>query len=230
MYFDPIYMILTVVTMGVSHFVSNMLQKRFSEFSQVPLPYSGAEIAQKMLRDYNVAEVNVTAVGGQLTDHYNPANKSVNLSEVVYGANNVAAAAVAAHECGHAVQHKTSYPFLQLRSRIVPLVQISSNFMQWVLLAGIIMAASGNTTVLLVGIAMFALTTLFSIITLPVEFNASARALKWMEQSGITQGESHEKAKKALFWAAMTYTVAALGSIGQLLYYVSMYMNSNRNS
>lgn len=230
MHFDPKYMILTFVTMAVSRFVSSMLQKRFREFSQVPLPYSGAEIAQKMLRDYDVGEVNVTAVGGQLTDHYNPANKSVNLSEVVYGANNVAAAAVAAHECGHAVQHKTSYPFLKMRSRIVPLVQVSSKFMQWVLLAGIFMAASGNTTVLLIGIVMFALTTLFSVVTLPVEFNASARALKWMEKSGITEGESHKKAKKALFWAAMTYTVAALGSIGQLLYYVSMYMNSNRNS
>ncbi len=222
------YLILTLATMAASRFVSMMLQKRFAEFSQVPLPMNGAQVAQQMLDDNDVGAVQVTAVGGQLTDHYNPGNKTVNLSEVVYSQNNVAAAAVAAHECGHAIQDKVSYPFLRMRSGLVPLVQMSSSVMQWVLLAGLVMAATGSTTVLLIGIVMFAMTTLFSVITLPVEFNASARALKWMEAAGIARGEYHDKAKKALFWAAMTYTVAAIGSIGQLLYYVMHFMNAQR--
>ena len=226
--YDIKYIILTLVTMAASRFVSMMLQKRFAEFSQVRLPMSGAQVAQRMLDDNGVGAVKVTAVGGQLTDHYNPANKTVNLSDVVFSQNNVAAAAVAAHECGHAVQDKVSYPFLRMRSGLVPIVQLSSSVMQWVLLAGLFMAATGSTTVLLIGIIMFAMTTLFSVITLPVEFNASARALKWMEDAGIARGEYHDKAKKALFWAAMTYTVAAIGSIGQLLYFVMHYMNAQR--
>ena len=163
-----------------------------------------------------------------MTDHYNPANKTVNLSEVVFTQNNVAAAAVAAHECGHAIQHANAYPFLKFRSAIVPLVNVSNSVNQWILMAGLGMAAYGNTMILLVGIILFAVTTLFSVITLPVEFNASSRALQWMESSGITRGENHRKAKKALFWAAMTYTVGALASIGQLFYFVSLYLRSQR--
>ncbi len=228
MYFDPVYTIITVATMGASRLASMMLQKRFTEFSQVPLPVSGRDVAHKMLNEAGLTDVKVTAVGGQLTDHYNPVNKTVNLSEVVFSQNNVAAAAVAAHECGHAIQHANSYPFLKFRSAIVPLVKMSGSVNQWILMAGLAMAAYGNTMVLLVGIVLFAVTTLFSIITLPVEFNASSRALQWMESSGVTQGEDHGKAKKALFWAAMTYTVGALASIGQLLYFVSLYLKSQR--
>ncbi len=227
MYFDPFYTIITVASMAASHFVSTMLQKRFAEFSQVPLPYSGREVAHRMLADMGVPEVEITAARGQLTDHYNPADKTVNLSEVVYGANNVAAAAVAAHECGHAIQHKRSYPFLKLRSRIVPLVQLSNRVNQFLLMIGLAMAATQmGATVLLIGIALFAITTLFAIVTLPVEFDASKRALQWMEASGLTQGENHAKAKKALFWAAMTYTVGALSQIGQLIYFISIYLRS----
>ena len=226
MYLDPVYTIITLATMGASRFASTMLQKRFSEFSQVALPLSGRDVAQKMLNEAGLADVKVTSVGGQLTDHYNPMNKTVNLSEVVFSQNNVAAAAVAAHECGHAIQHANAYPFLKFRSAIVPLVKMSSSVNQWILMAGLAMAAYGNTMLLLVGIILFAITTMFSIITLPVEFNASSRALQWMESSGITQGENHSKAKKALFWAAMTYTVGALASVGQLLYFISLYLKS----
>ncbi|MFT5192715.1 MAG: Zn-dependent membrane protease YugP [Verrucomicrobiales bacterium] len=224
-----IYYLITFAAIGISRFVGMMLQKRFAEFSQLSIPMTGQEVALKMLNENGLSEVKVTAVRGQLTDHYNPANKTVNLSEVVFGANNVAAAAVAAHECGHAVQHAKSYPFLKMRSIIVPFVNVSNKFNQYLLMAGMIMAASNlGPWLLLAGIALFAVTTVFSVITLPVEFNASSRALKWMEASGVTEGEYHGKAKKALFWAAMTYTVAALSSIGQLLYFISLYLKSQR--
>ena len=227
MYFDPVYTILTLAAMGISRFVGMMLQKRFAEFSQLRIPMTGQEVAQRMLIENGIKDVKVTAVRGQLTDHYNPADKTVNLSEAVFSANNVAAAAVAAHECGHAVQHAKSYPFLKLRSNIVPLVNFSNRFNQMLLMAGLLMAASGvGAWLLLAGIALFAVTTFFSVVTLPVEFDASSRALKWMEASGVTGGEYHDKAKKALFWAAMTYTVAALSSIGQLLYFISIYLRS----
>jgi len=228
MYFDPVYTIITLATMGASRLASTRLQKRFAEFSRVPLPVSGRDVAHQMLNEAGLTDVKVTAVGGQLTDHYNPANKTVNLSEVVFTQNNVAAAAVAAHECGHAIQHANAYPFLKFRSAIVPLVKVSNSVNQWILMAGLGMAAYGKTMILLVGIILFAVTTLFSVITLPVEFNASSRALQWMESSGITRGENHKKAKKALFWAAMTYTVGALASIGQLFYFVSLYLRSQR--
>lgn len=223
---DPLYTLITLATMALSWFASHMLQRRFREFSELPLPVSGREVAEHMLSDFGLSYVNVVSTPGQLTDHYNPANKTVNLSEVVFHANNVAAAAVAAHECGHAVQHKVSYPFLKFRSFLVPVVNLSNQVLQWVLMIGLMLAATGKPTVLLIGVILFGLTTLFAIITLPVEFNASARALKWLESSGITQGAYHDKARSALFWAAMTYTIGALASIGQLLYFIMKYMQA----
>ena len=213
--------------MLLSHFAGSMLRRRFAEYSQVPMPLSGREIAMRMLAQNGISDVQVISVNGQLTDHYNPAAKTVNLSDPVFNARSVAAAAVAAHECGHAVQHAQSYPMLALRSTLVPVVQLGSNLAPWLLMAGLAMLASGaGSMILLAGIVLFASTTVFALVTLPVEFDASRRALVWLEQSGVAQGMSHDMAKNALFWAAMTYTVAALASIGQLLYYVMMFMNS----
>jgi hypothetical protein len=213
--------------MLLSHLVGAQLRRRFAQYSEVPLPLSGSDIARRMLAQHGIRDVQVISVPGQLTDHYNPANRTVNLSEPVFRAHSVAAAAVAAHECGHAVQHATAYPMLQLRSSLVPVVQLGSNLAPWILMAGLGMAgAGGNLTILLVGIILFAATTLFALITLPVEFDASRRALVWLEQSGVATGLSHQQAKNALFWAAMTYTVAALASIGQLLYYIMLFLNA----
>ena len=214
--------------MLISRWVGSTLQKRFQEYSQRPIALSGAEIAAKMLRDEGINDVEIISTPGQLTDHYNPLKKTVNLSEVVYHQRNVAAAAVAAHECGHAVQHARAYGALKLRSALVPVVNISSKFMMWVLMAGLFMASSGNTTVLLIGVIMFATTTLFSFITLPVEFDASRRALVWLDQSHAMGELDHDKAKNALFWAAMTYTVAAIASLGQLLYFVMRLLAARR--
>lgn len=222
------YIIITVGTMLVSRWVGSMLQKRFTEYSQSPIRMSGAQVAEKMLRDNGIADVKIVSTPGQLTDHYNPLTKTVNLSDVVFHQTNVAAAAVAAHECGHAVQHARAYGALKLRSALVPVVNLSSKFMNWILLAGLFLAASGNTTVLLFGVILFATTTLFSVITLPVEFDASRRALAWLDESQSLEGLDHDKAKNALFWAAMTYTVAAIASIGQLLYYVMRLMDARR--
>ncbi len=222
------YIIITVVTMLVSRWVGSMLQRRFNEYSQRPIGMTGAQVARKMLSDSGINDVQVISTQGQLTDHYNPLKKTVNLSEVVFHESNVAAAAVAAHECGHAVQHAKSYGALKLRSALVPVVNLSSKFMNWVLLAGLFLASSGNTTVLFVGVLLFATTTLFSVITLPVEFDASRRALAWLDNSGSLQNLDHDKAKNALFWAAMTYTVAAIASIGQLLYYIMRLMDARR--
>jgi hypothetical protein len=220
-------MIIIGGAMLLSHFAGSMLRRRFAEYSQVPLPLSGREIAMRMLAQHGIRDVQVISVNGQLTDHYNPADRTVNLSEPVFHAHSVAAAAVAAHECGHAVQHATAYPMLALRSGLVPIVQLGSNIAPWLLMAGLAMMASGaGATILLAGIVLFASTTLFALVTLPVEFDASRRALVWLEQSGAVQGVSHDMAKNALFWAAMTYTVAALASIGQLLYYIMMYRNA----
>jgi uncharacterized protein len=223
-----VYIIITVGTMLVSRWVGSMLQRRFTEHSMRSIPFSGAEIAEKMLRDSGISDVRVISTPGQLTDHYNPLTKTVNLSEVVFRERNVAAAAVAAHECGHAVQHARAYGALKMRSALVPIVSISSKFMNWVLLAGLFLAASGDTTVLFIGVLLFATTTLFSVVTLPVEFDASRRALAWLDYSGSLAGLDHDKAKNALFWAAMTYTVAAVASIGQLLYYVMRLMAARR--
>ena len=212
--------------MLVSWMVSYRLKSKFRKYSQTPLRanLTGAQVAEMMLRDYGINDVKVVSVGGQLTDHYNPATKTVNLSEVVYGARNAAATAVAAHECGHAVQHATAYSWLTMRSKLVPVVSVSSRWMQWILLAGIIFI---NTfpQLLLVGILMFATTTLFSFITLPVEYDASKRALAWIDQKGIVTSQEHEAAKDALKWAARTYVVAAIGSLATLLYYLSIFMN-----
>jgi len=225
---DPIYLFITLGAMLASQFAGTMLKRKFNEYAQVPLRsgLSGKEVAEKMLRDNGIYDVQVISVGGQLTDHYNPQNKTVNLSEVVYTERNISAAAVAAHECGHAIQHATQYHYLTMRSQLVPLVSMSSNVVQYVLMGGLAMAASGSTTLLLIGILMFSLTTLFSFVTLPVEFDASHRALVWLEQSGISSREEYPKAKDALKWAAMTYVVAALASLGQLLYYVSFFLNA----
>jgi hypothetical protein len=185
---------------------------------------SGREIAEKMLADNGIYDVKVISVEGQLTDHYNPADKTVNLSEGVYNQRNAAAAAVAAHECGHAVQHATAYSWLTMRSQLVPIVNVASTYMQWILIAGILMVRS-FPQLLLVGIVIFAATTVFSIITLPVEYDASNRALAWLENKNMLTREEHDGAKDALKWAARTYVVAAIGSIATLLYYISIYNN-----
>ena len=214
--------------MAASSLVGWMLQRRFKEYSQIPINLTGKEIAEKMLRDNGIHDLQVISVPGALTDHYHPANKTVNLSDWVYGQANVAAAAVAAHECGHALQHARAYMWLTMRSQLVPIVSITSKLNQFILIAGILLfAAKGIPYVLMIGVLFFALTTLFAFITLPVEFDASNRALAWLDDSrGIMDKEGHEKAKNALWWAAMTYVVAALGSLAQLLYYVSLLMRN----
>ena len=211
--------------MLLSWLVAQRLRSKFRKYSQVPVAsgLSGKEIAEKMLRDNGIFDVKVISTQGQLTDHYNPANKTVNLSEGVYDGRNVAAAAVAAHECGHAVQHAKAYSFLQMRSALVPVVSIASRWVQWILLAGILLVQT-FPAVLLVGIILFALTTLFSFITLPVEIDASKRALLWLNTSGITNVQNHDKAEDALRWAAYTYVIAALGSLATLLYYIMIFM------
>lgn len=225
---DPIYMLLTGGAMLASWLVGATLQRRFREYSQMPIRMTGAQVAEKMLHDNGIRDVRVISTPGQLTDHYNPLQKTVNLSEVVYHQANVAAAAVAAHECGHAVQHATAYAALKMRSALVPVVNIASRFVQYLLLIGLVLASSGSTTVLWIGVILFASTTLFSIVTLPVEFDASRRALVWLDQSRIMGNLEHDRAKNALFWAAMTYTVAAIASIGQLIYYVMRLMAARR--
>ncbi|MEZ4755475.1 MAG: zinc metallopeptidase [Flavobacteriales bacterium] len=212
--------------MLVSWLVGQQLKSRFEKYSRTPLQngMSGREVAEQMLRDHGITNVKVISVPGQLTDHYNPANRTVNLSEPVYHARNAASAAVAAHEVGHAVQHATAYKWLEMRSKLVPAVSVASQWVQWVLLGGILLI---NTfpQLLLLGIILFATTTLFSIITLPVEYDASNRALAWMTNRGIVTSSEHAMSADALKWAARTYVVAAIGSIGTLLYYVMVYMN-----
>ncbi len=218
--------LLMAIIMGLSFLVQSRLKGKFEKYSQIALRngLSGKEIAEKMLYDNDIRDVKVVSVPGFLSDHYNPADKTVNLSPEVYDGRSCAAAAVAAHECGHAVQHATMYSFLQLRSKLVPVVQFSSNIMQWVLLAGVLLITI-FPYLLLAGICMFALTTLFSFVTLPVEFDASARALAWLERTNTLQSDEHDNAKDALKWAAMTYVVAAVGSLVTLLYYIMMFMN-----
>ena len=209
------------------------LKSKFKEYSLVPTSsnMSGKEIAEKMLRDNGIYDVQVSSVDGALSDHYNPTNKTINLSAEVYNGRTVAAAAVSAHECGHAVQHATAYSMLMLRSKIVPAVQISSNLSQWIIIAGLgfMGFGGGNPTILLIGIILFAVTTLFSIITLPVEFDASARALSWLQTANITTPAEKEKAKDALKWAALTYVVAALASIAMLVQYILIYQGRSRD-
>ena len=219
----------SVIFMLIGMGVQYRLKSKFKEYSEVLTSsgMTGAEVAKKMLNDNGIFDVQITDVEGQLTDHYNPANKTVNLSQGVYESRTVAAAAIAAHECGHAVQHATAYSMLQLRSKIVPAVQISSNLSQWIILAGIgfMGFGNGNPTILLIGIILFAVTTLFTIITLPVEFDASRRALVWLESANITTRTEHDQAKDALKWAAMTYVVAALASLATLVQYIMIYNN-----
>lgn len=217
--------------MILSWIVSKTLQSRVEKYSKERLSsgLTGKEIAEKMLHDNGIYDVQVVSTSGMLTDHYNPATKTVNLSEGVYSSNSVAAAAVAAHECGHAVQHATAYSWLSLRSSMVPIVQFGSNFSQWILLAGLLLisVSSIGKYILIIGIALFALTTLFAFITLPVEYNASSRALEWLDATGITYGEEHDHAADALKWAARTYVVAALSSLATLLYYIAMVARRN---
>lgn len=232
------YYLIIGISMLISWLVSSRLKSKFEYYSNLHLSngMSGKEVAEKMLRDNNIHDVQVISVPGQLTDHYNPADKTVNLSEGVYMQRNAAAAAVAAHECGHAVQHAVGYSMLQLRSKLVPVVNISSNLMQFVIIAGIgVMYATrsienpnGNTLVLLIGVIMFALTTLFAFITLPVEYDASNRAMKWLKDTGTVTAEEFVGVQDSLKWAARTYLVAAIGSLAQLLYWASLLMGSRR--
>ena len=215
--------IIMLISMVLSLLVQQMLQSRFTKYSQVPTAngMTGAEVAEKMLRDHGIYDVKVVPTRGTLTDHFNPATKTVALSESVYGSRSVAAAAVAAHECGHAVQHATGYAFIQLRSALVPVVSFASNIVQWVLLAGVLFI-NVFPNLIWIGIGLFAMTTLFSFITLPVEINASARAIAWLEDAGITDYHTQPMAVDALKWAAYTYVVAALGSLATLLYYIGL--------
>ncbi|VBB46404.1 putative membrane protease YugP [uncultured Paludibacter sp.] len=215
----------------ISWIVQSSLQSKFKKYSQIPTNkgMTGKQVAEKMLRDNGIYDVQVISTSGQLTDHYNPENKTINLSEPVYATNSVAAAAVAAHETGHAVQHATAYAPLQMRSKLVPVVSIASKWLQWVLLAGIILLQT-FPQLLLIGIILFATTTIFSIITLPVEINASQRALVWLETSGITSYDTQNEAKDALKSAAYTYIVAALGSMATLFYYIMIFMGGRRNN
>ncbi len=219
-----IYLI-TLVFAGIGMFLQWRLKSKFQQYSEIGLAngLSGQEIADKMLRDNGIYDVRIISVEGQLTDHYNPADKTVNLSPDVYYGRSASAAAVAAHECGHAVQHAKAYSMLQFRSAMVPVLSIASNFMPMALMIGVMLLYStGNKLVLTIGVAMFALATLFSFITLPVEFDASRRALAWMSQRNVVTQREHEMAKDALWWAAMTYVAAALGMLAQLLYYMSL--------
>ena len=224
------YLILAGAIMLFSWLVSSRLKSKFELYSKLQLQngMSGREIAEKMLADNGIRDVRVISTPGQLTDHYNPSDKTVNLSEAVYNHRNAAAAAVAAHECGHAIQHSIGYEWLSLRSTLVPIVSVASNYVQWILLAGILMIRT-FPQLLLVGIVIFAATTLFTIITLPVEYDASNRALAWLENKRMLTQQEQAGAKDALKWAARTYVVAAIGSIATLLYYISIYSGSRRN-
>lgn len=226
------YYILIGLFMLISMGVSSQLKRKFAKYSKTFLAngMSGKEIAEKMLADNGIHDVRVISTPGQLTDHYNPIDKTVNLSEVVYHERNAAAAAVAAHECGHAVQHAVGYSMLQFRSKMVPMVNIASNLNQWILMLGVVVAASsGNTTLLWIGIALFAVTTLFAFVTLPVEYDASNRALAWLKNKNIVLPNEYEGAKDSLKWAARTYVVAAIGSLAQLIYFVMMALGGRNN-
>lgn len=229
MMMDMKYMIICFGGMIASMLVGQVLKARFKKFSKMEISLSGAEIAQKMLQDAGINDVQIISTPGQLTDHYNPANKTVNLSDVVYSQRNVAAAAVAAHEVGHAIQHATAYSWLQMRSKMVPLLGFGSGMAPWIIMIGLGLMYAGSalgTTAALIGIVLFGLTTLFSFITLPVEFDASNRALRWIQTSGVMGTLERSKAKSALNAAAMTYVVAALASLSQLLYFVMRFMNA----
>ena len=220
--------ILMIVIMILSYVIQYMLQRRFDKYEEVPVGMSGAEVASRMLAAHGIRDVNIVSIPGKLTDHYDPTTRTVNLSEKVYYGRSVAAAAVAAHECGHVVQHATGYAFLKMRSALVPVVSFSSNIVSWVLLAGVLLI-NVMPSLLWIGIALFALTTLFSFITLPVEINASSRAVSWLEGAGIVNYETKPMAVDALRWAAYTYVIAALGSLATLLYYIAIGTGNRRN-
>jgi len=222
------YYIIAGLIFLVSMYVSNKLKSKFKKYSKLHLQngMSGKEIAEKMLRDNNINDVKVISTPGMLSDHYNPQKKTVNLSESVYSQRNAASAAVAAHECGHAVQHAQAYSWLQMRSKLVPMVSVATKMSQWVIMGGLILMATTalGSTVLLIGIILFGLGTLFSFITLPVEYDASKRALIWLETENMLTTQEHDAAEDSLKWAARTYVVAAVGSLATLLYFVNIYL------
>ena len=228
-------MIIFVVLMVASFIIQKTLTSRIEKYSKVQLSsgLSGKEVAEKMLRDNGIYDVQVTCTGGYLTDHYDPTKKTVNLSQGVFEGRNISSAAVAAHECGHAVQHATAYRWLTMRSKMVPATQLGTQLSQWVLLAGILLMSFNlmgiGRWVLLIGIVFFAITTLFAIITLPVEYNASERAVEWLDSNAITTGEETAMAKDALKWAARTYLIAAISSLATLLYYVMIFLGGRRD-
>jgi len=219
--------IIFIAFMILSWVVSLVLKSKFKKYSKILVDngMSGRDVAERMLRDHGIVDVKIESVQGHLTDHYNPVNKTINLSPEVYNGRNISAVAVAAHECGHAVQHATAYSWLNFRSKLVPAVSFSSKWVQWILLAGVLMVQT-FPALLFAGIVLFALTTFFSFITLPVEINASQRALAWLTNSGVTSYQNHDKAQDALKWAAYTYVVAALGSLATLLYYIMIFLGS----
>jgi len=223
-------LIVSLIFVGISALVSMVLKGKFQAYGKIPLSngMTGKEVAEKMLRENGIFDVKVVSVEGFLSDHYNPANKTVNLSPEVYNGNSISSAAVAAHECGHAVQHATAYRWLALRSKLVPAVQVTSGLVNWILFLGVIMIKS-FPQLLLVGIILFALTTVFSLITLPVEFDASRRALAWLNHTNVTNSIEYPKAKNALKWAATTYVVAALASVVILIQYILVYAGGRRN-
>lgn len=215
--------IIMIITMVASMIIQQVLQSKFNKYSKVMISngMTGAEVAQKMLHEHGIYDVKVTSTSGTLTDHYNPMTKTVNLSEGVYASNSVAAAAVAAHECGHAVQHAYGYGPLKMRSSLVPVVNLASSLVSWVILAGVIFIQT-FPLLIWIGIALFATTTLFSFVTLPVEVNASTRAISWLSNAGITDYQTRPQAIDALKWAAYTYVIAALGSLATLFYYIGI--------
>lgn len=219
--------VIFIVFMILSWIVSMILKSKFKKFSKIPVDngMSGREVAERMLRDNGIYDVRIESVQGHLSDHYNPENKTINLSPDVYNGRNISAAAVAAHETGHAIQHASAYAWLGFRSKMVPAVSFSSKWVQWILLAGVLMV---NTFpgLLIIGIGLFAVTTIFSFVTLPVEINASQRALAWLSNAGITSYQNHDKAENALKWAAYTYVVAALASLATLIYYIMIFMGA----
>ncbi len=218
--------IIMIAVMVLSMVIQGVLKSRFSKYSEVPLSMTGAEVASRMLQAHGIRDVQIVSIQGKLTDHYDPTTRTVNLSEDVYFGRSVAAAAVAAHECGHVIQHSTGYAPLKLRTALVPVVTFSNSIVSWILLAGVIFI-NVFPSLLWIGIGLFALTTLFSFVTLPVEINASARAVKWLDNTGIVSYETKPMAVDALRWAAYTYVIAALGSLATLLYYISL---GNRRS
>lgn len=218
--------IIMILVMALSMIIQQVLKSRFDKYSEQPVSITGAEVASRMLQAHGIRDVQIVSIPGKLTDHYDPTTRTVNLSENVYYGRSVAAAAVAAHECGHVVQHATGYAPLRMRSALVPVVSFSNSIVSWVLLAGVIFV-NVFPSLLWIGIALFALSTLFSFITLPVEINASARAVKWLEGAGIVSYETKPMAADALRWAAYTYVIAALGSLATLLYYISMANRRN---